>query len=94
MEKFGEIAMILGENVDGLSPRDAALLAAEAIGKLGRDVGMPTLRRIGVTEKDLGKLASEAFAVKRLMDNNPRVLTVDDVQGIFEDSLLSAGRDS
>ena len=94
MEKFREIAMILGEKVDGLSPRDAALLAAEGIGKLGRDVGMPTLRRIGVTEKDLGKLASEAFAVKRLMDNNPRMLTVDDVQGIFEDSLLSAGRDS
>lgn len=93
MEKFGEIAKLLGENVDGLSPRDAALRAADGIGKLGRDVGMPTLRRIGVTEGDLGKLAAEAFAVKRLMDNNPRVLTVADVQGIFEDSLLRSGRE-
>ena len=94
MEKFREIAMLLGENVEGLSPRDAALRAAEAIGKLARDVGMPTLRRIGVTEKDLVKLAAEAFAVKRLMDNNPRVLTLGDVQGMFEDSLLRDGCDS
>ena len=94
MEKFREIAMLLGENVEGLSTRDAALRAAEAIGKLARDVGMPTLRRIGVTEKDLVKLAAEAFAVKRLMDNNPRVITLGDVQGMFEDSLLRDGFDS
>lgn len=94
VEKFREIAMLLGENVEGLSRGDAALRAAEAIGTLARDVKMPTLRQIGATERDLGKLAAEAFAVKRLMDNNPRVLSLADVQGIFENSLLRAGRDS
>jgi len=94
MEKFGEIAILLGENVEGLSPRDAALRAADAIGKLARDVRMPTLRRIGVEEKDLGKLAEEAIAVTRLMGNNPRVLSLEDVKGMFEDALLRVGSGS
>ena len=94
VEKFREIAMLLGEDVEGLPPGDAALRAGEAIGLLARDVKMPTLRQIGVTEKDLGKLAEVAITVKRLMDNNPRVLTFEDVRGIFEDSLRRDGRDS
>lgn len=92
VEKFREIAMLLGENVGGLSPGDAALRAAEAIGTLARDVKMPTLRQIGVTEKDLGKLAEVAFTVKRLMDNNPRGITLDDVRDMFEDALLRDDR--
>ena len=94
VEKFREIAMLLGEDVEGLPPGDAALRAGEAIVLLARDVKMPTLRQIGVTEKDLGKLAEVAITVKRLMDNNPRVLTFEDVRGIFEDSLRRDGRDS
>ena len=94
VEKFREIAMLLGENVEGLAPGEAALRAAEAIGKLARDVKMPTLRQIGVTEKDLGKLAAEAVAVTRLMGNNPRMLSPEDVKGMFEDALLRFGSDS
>ena len=91
--KFREIAMLLGKNVDGLPPGEAALLAAEAIGELARDVGMPTLRQMGVSEKDLGKLAEEAIAVTRLMGNNPRAPSLEDVRGMFEDALLPDRRD-
>ncbi len=41
MERFVKIARLLGENVDGLSPRAAAELALSAIQKLSTDIGIP-----------------------------------------------------
>jgi alcohol dehydrogenase len=41
MERFVKIAKLMGENVDGLSPRDAAELALKAIQKLSTDIGIP-----------------------------------------------------
>lgn len=87
MEKFKEIAVLMGEKIDGLSLRDSALKAADAIQALARDVKMPTLGQIGVTEKDLDRLAEEAISVKRLMDNNPRVVAREDVRSMFKDAL-------
>ena len=73
--------------MEGLPLRAAALVAATAIRTLAQDVRIPTLGRIGVREENLEKLSTEAFSVRRLMDNNPRILTVDDVKGIYRDSL-------
>ncbi len=87
MDKFKEIAVLMGEKIDGLSLRDSALKAADAIQALARDVKMPTLGQIGVTEKDLDRLAEEAISVKRLMDNNPRVVAREDVRSMFKDAL-------
>ena len=87
MEKFRDIAVLMGENVDGLPLRGAALKAADAIRTLAQGIKIPTLGQIGVREADLGKLSTEAFSVRRLMDNNPRILTLDDVKSIFRDSL-------
>jgi alcohol dehydrogenase class IV len=41
MERFVKIAKLLGENVDGLSPRAAAELALTAIQMLSTDIGIP-----------------------------------------------------
>ena len=41
MERFIKIAELMGENVQGLSPRDAAELALVAIRKLSVDIGIP-----------------------------------------------------
>lgn len=87
MEKFKDIAALMGENVEGLTLRDAALKAAEAIKTLAQDVIIPTLGQIGITEKDLDKLAEEAIANKRIMDNNPRIVTVGDVKEMYKESL-------
>jgi alcohol dehydrogenase len=87
VEKFRDIAVLMGENVDGLPLRGAALMAADTIRALAQEVGIPTLGKIGVREEDLERLSTEAFSVRRLMENNPRILTVDDVKSIFRDSL-------
>jgi alcohol dehydrogenase len=37
----------------------------------------------GAKEGDLAVWAAEAHAIRRLMDNNPRAMTVADVEGIY-----------
>jgi len=41
VDRFVKIAQLMGENVDGLSPRDAAEKALDAIKKLSTDIGIP-----------------------------------------------------
>lgn len=41
------------------------------------------LRRQGAMERDLALLAEEAFAIKRLIDNNPRPMTLLDITSIY-----------
>ncbi len=42
MDRFVKIAELMGEDTTGLSPRDAADLALEAIKKLSADIGIPS----------------------------------------------------
>jgi alcohol dehydrogenase class IV len=41
------------------------------------------LRQFGVTESDLDALSAAALKVKRLLGNNPKVLTHDDIKSIY-----------
>ncbi len=58
VDRFVKIAKLMGENVEGLSPRDAAEKALEAIKKLSTDIGIPS----GLVElgKRYGKEVKEA----------------------------------
>ena len=42
VEKFSAMAEIMGENITGMAPRDAAELALKAIRQLSADVGIPS----------------------------------------------------
>ena len=42
-----------------------------------------SLSRHGAQQQDLSLWAEEAFAIKRLIDNNPRPLAVSDIQAIY-----------
>jgi alcohol dehydrogenase class IV len=87
LEKFAQIANALGENIEGLSLRDAAEVAVRAMAKLSRDVGIPsTLSEVGVTENDIPALAEEASKVDRLLNNNPRWLTVKEIDTIYREA--------
>ncbi len=51
-ERFKELAVAMGENVDGLSTRDAAELAIKAMRQMADDVGIPrTSRPSGQSQK-------------------------------------------
>lgn len=87
LEKFAEVAKAMGENVAGLSLRDAADRAVHALAQLSRDVGIPaSLKDVGVTPSDIPALAEEASKVDRLLNNNPRWLTVKEIQKIYEEA--------
>jgi alcohol dehydrogenase len=84
MEKFIQVAEALGENTAGLSKRDAAFRAFKAIKELSADVGIPqTLSEIGVKSEQIESLTQAAAKVTRLMANNPRAMTVDDVRDVY-----------
>ncbi|MCW3489414.1 iron-containing alcohol dehydrogenase [Dethiobacter alkaliphilus] len=88
LKKFRQVAEAMGENTAGMKDRDAAFLALDAVRQLSQDVGIPqTLTELGVTEDSLGSLAEGAMQAARLIDNNPRLIKLDDVKQIFSRAL-------
>ncbi len=87
VDKFIDIAKALGENVEGLSPRDAAEKALSAIEQLSKDVGIPSgLKELGVQEKDIEIMAKNAMKDACGL-TNPRVPTLEDVMNIYKNAL-------
>ncbi|BCJ86274.1 iron-containing alcohol dehydrogenase [Effusibacillus dendaii] len=87
IEKFAEVAKAMGENVEGLSLREAADRAVQAMAKLSEDVGIPKMKEVkGLTEADIPALAEEASKVDRLLNNNPRWLTIREIEQIYREA--------
>ncbi|MBP1932367.1 iron-containing alcohol dehydrogenase [Ammoniphilus resinae] len=88
LEKFAEVARAMGEQVEGLSLREAAEQAVRAMAQLSVDVGIPTdLKQVGVKQEDIAGLAEEASKIDRLLNNNPRWLTVREIEAIYQEAL-------
>ena len=86
--KFAEIAALLGENVEGMDVREAAELSIEAVKNLERDIGIPSgLSEVGITKEDIPELAEEAIKVRRMLIGNPRPITKEDMEKIYENAL-------
>ncbi|HEX3015239.1 MAG TPA: iron-containing alcohol dehydrogenase [Desulfobacteria bacterium] len=86
-EKFRDIAIALGENIDGLSIRDAADKMLTAIQKLSGDIGIPAgLTELGVKEQDLNTMAENAMKDACAL-TNPRKATLDDIIQIYKNAL-------
>ncbi len=82
-EKFAEIAVALGEDVSGLSLRDASLRAAARVRQMCVDLRMPlSLRAAGVREEDFPLIVKNTMSFARL-PNNIRTVTEDDVEMIL-----------
>ena len=83
IDKFIRIAKALGENVEGLSERDAAYKAVEAVKKLNEDLAIPTLSEVNVKREDIPELA-ERSSVNVSVDSNPRRAGKEDFRKIFD----------
>lgn len=82
---FAKIAALLGENTSGLTAEVAAERAIAAVEHIRAQIGIPQrLRDLGVHRDQLPELASKAFAIKRLMNTNPRQPTQTDLLQILE----------
>lgn len=90
--QFARIAQALeGERaypVDASHQDRLKELAASAVGQVERlraAVGIRTqLRQLGLRREQLPEIAAKAFAIKRLMDTNPRRPSEDDLLAILE----------
>jgi alcohol dehydrogenase len=84
-EKFANLAEALGESLEGLSEREAARRATLAVHQLVTDVGLPhVLADVKISEDRIAALAEESFGNQRLLKNNPRATTVQDLTRILE----------
>lgn len=83
-ERFADIAVALGENIDGLSHVEAADVAVEAVGALASDVGIPdTLSEVGVAPEGISVLAEDAMKSGNIQIN-PRHTTLKDIIALYE----------
>ena len=88
VHEFGRIAALLGEDVTGLSPADAAERAIVAVEKLKAAIGIPArLRELGVRSEQLPDFAAKAIGIQRILRVNPRTPTQADIEAIFAAAL-------
>ncbi|MEG6616843.1 iron-containing alcohol dehydrogenase [Peptococcaceae bacterium 1198_IL3148] len=86
-ERFRDIAIALGENVEGLSVNDAAQVAIDSIKRLSASVGIPAgLAELGVKEEDLEIMATNAKK-DACQATNPRLATLQEVIQIFKNAM-------
>jgi alcohol dehydrogenase len=77
----------LGEEVSGMSEREAAEKAVEAVEQLYRDVDLPSgLSLYGVKEEDLPEI-SQTIAENFMVPLSPRIAKADDILAICKEAL-------
>lgn len=87
-DKLARIAQLLGEKTEGLTIREAASLAKEALIKLMRDVNLPSgISEFGFEEKDLKELSEGAILQQRLLAVSPRPVNIQEIMEIYRKSL-------
>jgi alcohol dehydrogenase len=93
VEKFAEMAKIMGQKTDGLPERDAAELAIRAIRQLSTDVGIPASlvelgKRYGKEVKATDIPVMTANAQKDICRfTNPRLATDNEIAAIYTGAL-------
>ena len=86
-DRFIDIAIAMGEDVDGLSDMDAADEALDAIQRLSDDVGIPAgLKELGVKEEDMPILAENALKDACGL-TNPRKATKKEIIQIYKNAM-------
>lgn len=88
IQKFAQVAQFLGEKVEHLSLLEQAYQAAKAVKAIYRDLKIPqSLTELKVPKEAIPGMAKAAVNVTRLMGNNPRTMTVQDVERIYQNAL-------
>ncbi len=83
--KFRDVAIAMGLDVSSLDDAQAATAMIDSLFALNRDLEIPSdLKRWNITGADLDTLVDGAAKVTRLLDNNPRTMSKDDIRAIYE----------
>ncbi len=88
MGRMAKVAEALGEPIAGLSTREAAGRAVEAVKCLLVDIGLPTtLGKVGVDKKAISALSEHALQ-DTFLRTNPRMLNREDIEEIYENAFV------
>lgn len=83
-DRFAQLAVAMGENIDGLSTREAAKLAIKAMRQLAEDVGIPSsIKAIGANPADFELMAENALKDGNAF-SNPRKATKAEIVALFQ----------
>lgn len=85
--KYAVVARVMDEQTDGLADDEAAETGIVAVKRLIQDIDLPCrLRDLNIPEDALEGMAVATMDITRLLANNPKTLTLDDVRGIWRDA--------
>ena len=82
--RFAAMARAMALPVGDQDDHAAAAAFVQALQQLNTDLGIPdNLKSLGIQASDLDSLVDGASKVTRLLDNNPRSMTRDDMRQIY-----------
>ncbi|TLQ04305.1 iron-containing alcohol dehydrogenase [Pediococcus stilesii] len=83
-ERFADLAVAMGENIDGLSIRDAADKAIDAMQQLNDDINIPrSIKAIGAKPEDFELMAENALKDGNAF-SNPRKATKAEIVELYQ----------
>ena len=83
-QRYARVARALGCR-EGDTDVETARLGVERIRQLSEDCGLPSsLSQWGVSQEAVRRLAQSALTVTRLLKNNPRELTQEDAETLYQ----------
>jgi len=83
LEKYANIARLLGEDLSGLTTEKAARRSVDALHRLNADLGIPSAAEVGVKRADFERLA-KAASMNLSAGSNPRPAGEKEYCGLFE----------
>lgn len=84
IEKYGVIARTMGVDTAGMTDKEAAQAACDAVKALAVRVGIPQhLSELGIKESDIEALAQQAIA-DVCTPGNPRDVTIEDIRELYK----------
>ncbi|SDE89168.1 iron-containing alcohol dehydrogenase [Sporomusa acidovorans] len=84
-DKFRDIAMAMGIEVTGCTTREAAEKMIDNLYSMIKDLEIKCdLRAKGINEEALDDMIEAAAKVTRLLNNNPKIVTKDDMREIYK----------
>ena len=92
LQWFREIGEAMGENMDGLSDREAADKTIAALRQLAADLDVPQyLSDVDIPESAIPDLVKGAMTQARLWANNPRKFTPEDMAQVYRNMAVRPG---
>ncbi len=88
LDRFSELAVMMGVCPEGKDKRSLAVEGIEAIRTLALDLRVPqNLKDFGVKEEDVPAISEAVLLVTRLLNNNKRKVTYKDAVDIYTKAL-------